>query len=119
MSIESLVSDRHSKEPYFSGKITFFNSSLPFNWNTKLGYVIALVIEAIDASTISLCGVPVICFFVGSCWLLKVIIEDITNDLSKLSAITVSTENHIKVEMLFCTFVQSFSKAEQLSSKKK
>lgn len=95
-----------------------FNSSLPFNWTTKLGYLIALFIEAIDAYTISLCGVPVICFFVGSCSLLKTIIEDITNDLSLLNVTPSLDGNHIKMKELFCTFIQSISKAEQLSSEK-
>lgn len=96
----------------------FLNSSLPFNWQTKFGYLIALIIEAIGASTISLCGVPVICFLVGSCWLLKTIIQDITNDLSQLNeTVPSSTEDKNDVEKIFRTFIQNFSKTEELSSK--
>ena len=99
--------------------ITFFCSRYPFNWKTTLGYGFALLAESIGISCSAFSATPVICFLVGSCWFLKAFVEDITNDLSFLTADDLSPDDRNRAILKrFFNVIQNFSLAEQLSRKK-
>lgn len=81
-----------------------------------MGYIIALLAESIGVCCTAISAVSIICYFIGSCWLLRALVEDITNDLSFLTADETSpAERYKKMMKRFYNSIRDFSKAEQLS----
>lgn len=64
---------------YFSLSIIL---RLPFDWKTRLGYVIALTYVIIAAACCQIFFSLILCFHVGFCWLIISFVKDITNDLN-------------------------------------
>lgn len=95
---------------------TFDCWRLPFNWRTPFGYLIALCIECMAVFSIILTTIPLVCFFIGSCWLCIAFAKDITNDLSlwNLGGLT-SNQSHLKCKMKLCRIVEIHSDVKQLS----
>lgn len=102
---------------YFRNKkfsLLFFFLRMPFNWKAPLGYVAAMLIQTIDVYYTGLCGLPIGCFLFGGCILLKTIIVDITNDLSKLGIVQNSEQDRIDMKLVFCDIIHDFSQAKRL-----
>lgn len=99
----------------------FFRFRLPFNWRTPLGYLMALILQAASTYVTLLSVSPSIILLVGSCWILILFIHDITNDLSKLSAIkhdqllSSGKNTNGKIKRRFCKIVRNFSDVKELS----
>lgn len=91
-------------------------SSLPFNWKQPFGYAIALMMQCIQAYYSVMAGVVMSCYLIGSCFLLKSFINDITNDVSVLNfeAITSDGKYGLKIKH-FINIVQEFSTVKELS----
>lgn len=63
----------------------FFISRLPFNWKTPLGYLAVLFCESVLAFYTIMFVAAIGCLLIGSCWIVILLIEDITSDLSPLT----------------------------------
>lgn len=95
---------------------------MPFDWRTPFGYFIALAALGIGLHCISFAAVPVICFLIQSCRLLKTFVEDITKDVCRLQERSSHSSNgpreHLKREIVeyFAILIQNHSTLKQLSS---
>lgn len=96
-------------------KKSFFLPRMPFNWKTPFGYCITMLIQSTDVYYSGLCGLPIVCFLIGGCYLLKTIVNDITNDLFRLNTVQKSEKDRINTKILFCNIIQNFSDTKQLS----
>lgn len=81
---------------------------MPFNWRTPYGYAIALFLQIVDVSSVLYCATLLFAFFIGSCWLCIVFVNDVANDLSSLV-------DQMLVKKCFFNAVQHFSDVKQLS----
>lgn len=61
-------------------------SRLPFDWKTPFGYFLASIFFAGAIYCLLFGIIPVVCLFVGSCWLFISFAKDMTNEISKLNA---------------------------------
>lgn len=92
---------------------------MPFNWRTPLGYLAALSFEYILLRSSFVFFHSLVCFYIGSCLLLKTFVEDITNDIRSLNAIDnkKSDGNRTKeIRTIFANVVQDHAALKQLSS---
>lgn len=89
---------------------------LPFNWKQPIGYAIALSMQCIEVYYSVMAGVILGSYAIGSCFLLKSFVNDITNDilLFNLEA-AVSDHNYELTAKRFIHFVQEFSNVKELS----
>lgn len=89
---------------------------MPFDQKTPCGYVISTLIQSVDVYfCAAVGGYLTICYFSGSCWLLKTIVRDISNDFSHLNLNKLSTKDRVEMRILFCDIVRNISDAKQLS----
>lgn len=81
-----------------------------------MGYLMALCIEWMAVFSIIQTTIPVMCFFIGSCWLYIAFAKDITNDLNLLDIGGFeSNEGRTKIKLKLCHIAQIHSDAKQLS----
>lgn len=74
----------HSRSFWFAFFLhQFSRCRYPFNEQTLLGYPIALLMQCSAAFCVFVCYVPIVCLFVGSCWLISSFVEDLTTELSQ------------------------------------
>ena len=107
---------------------------MPFEWNTPHGYLFTFLFEFILCHFAGLFLVVVLCFLLGSYFLLKSFTNDIANDLNFLNAKDTSTQSNKKdenktsanwngsgqnFEEIFCNAIQCHSELKQLSNKLK
>lgn len=92
---------------------------MPFNWRTPFGYLITISLQYILAQYSIAFICPVLCFFIGSCFLLKSFAGNITNDINSLNAVAKkkSDRNYAKkIRTIFCNAVQDHGELQQLST---
>lgn len=87
---------------------------MPFDWRTPLGYLIVLALESFVVSSIGFTNMPLICFIVGSCWLINSLVKDIANDLIDFN-VSKKNEVRMKAKENLCHIVQNFADIKQLS----
>lgn len=91
---------------------------LPFNWKTPLGFLIAICFEYYNTYFGGVFLFSIACFLVGACFLLKLFIEDITNDL-RLGFSTVdvapTNENMQNFRRILRNIVQDISHVKKFS----
>lgn len=103
-------------------KITFFEFKMfllcfvligrfPFDWHNPIGYIVAVVLQ-------STWGMYTLCvilyqtsFFIGSCWMLVSLAEDITCELQTVNQID---GNPTEFTEKFMNFIQLYSDSKQL-----
>lgn len=90
------------------------NFRMPFDWRTPLGYLIVLALESFVVSSIGFTNMPLICFIVGSCWLINSLVKDIANDLIDFN-VSKKNEVRMKAKENLCYIVQNFADIKQLS----
>lgn len=88
---------------------------LPWNLKRPLGYIIALFMEISGEFCAVFVITALLCFLIGSLYLLKTIIIDITNDLPKLHVKKRPNQNFNNIAKHFKKIVHDFSNAKQLS----
>lgn len=93
---------------------------MPYNWKSPFGYILTLAYEDFMLrSGITYFLSPFICFLIGSCFLVKAFIEDVTNDLSSLNVSRTSTSGFedrlARIEISFGNVVHYHSHVKQLS----
>lgn len=91
---------------------------MPFNWRTPYGYAIALFLQIVDVSSVLYCATLLFAFFIGSCWLCIVFVNDVANDLSSLDFGNASNGNDSDQMLMrerFFNAVQHYSDVKQLS----
>lgn len=62
---------------------TQISNRFPFNWQTPVGYPIALLTQCAGTFSGLICFVPIPCLFIGSSWLISSFIEDVTIELNQ------------------------------------
>lgn len=93
----------------------------PINWKEPLGYLIVFSYEYIEIAFVYQIVSYVLCFLIGSCFLLKLSIEDVTNELCSLNVIlkdkdTADGNCCVKnKKTIFCNAVRGHSDLQQLS----
>lgn len=95
--------------------LCFICRRLPFDWRTPHGFILAFLYEVITDTVASLTYVPLISFFVGSCWLFIAFVRDITDDLFILYKNVKSRKNNIALTKQFCKIVKIYSNTKELS----
>lgn len=89
---------------------------LPFNWHTKFGYLLAMIIFAEVTFYILYCGVVGVCLLLGSCWLIQTIVQDVAHDVDALNVPKRKwNQNRMEMKTTFNNFINVFSSAKQLS----
>lgn len=95
-----------------------FNSRLPFNWKTPVGYFVALLMQCIEILYMTSAGVPVLCFLFHSCQLMEAFVQDISEGISHLNINkpTSADRSQSQIAAIFIDFVENISTVKQLSS---
>lgn len=97
----------------------FHFDRMPFNWKTPIGFLVIFLFQCVNVNNAAMIVTPTMCFFVGSCILLKSLIEDITNDLNSLNQDEQKMSKLDKRKKIakedFCYVIQEFSDVKQLS----
>lgn len=90
---------------------------MPFSLKTPFGYACALFIEITGETGTIYVVTSMLCYAIGTIWIIKSFINDITNTLKMLKMDKKSTafENCLKLKRRFCDIIQNFSNAKQLS----
>lgn len=89
--------------------------SLPFNWKTPFGFIIASSSLTAAGFALFLSITPTTCFFFGSCWIFIVFVEGITNDLAILNIGGMSQRSRDKMRKLFLKIIHHHSVVKQFS----
>lgn len=62
-----------------------------------------------------MCGLPIICILIGSCWLIIAFVKDITNDLSNFKIIEMRLiKNRAELKVRFFNMIRFYSDAKEL-----
>lgn len=87
----------------------------PFDWRTPFRYFVAWFGQFVGFSAFITAALPFFHSFFGSCWLLIVIAEDITNDMAALNNTDeiLNDSNRVKLMKFFCKIIQDHSDAKQ------
>lgn len=86
---------------------------MPFDWKTPLGYTIAFLDELIADAAGVLTYVPLISFFIGSCWAFIFFIKDVTvNDLHFFKVDVRSKNSSVESRKRFCKIVVFYAEAK-------
>lgn len=106
-------------------------SRLPINWKTPLRYTIVLILESMIAFYSGLFFSALMSYFIGSCWLLKSLVKDITHDFVdwniEINASNIepnfeqsknSYAKQTNIRHHFCNILQLHADAKQLSVSK-
>lgn len=96
---------------------------MPFEWRSPFGYAVALFLQVADVSTVLYCATLLFAFFIGSCWLCIVFVNDVASDLSLMNFGNASDENNGNhsnsderlMKRRFFNTVQYYSDVKQLS----
>lgn len=91
---------------------------MPFNWKTPLGYLIAISLEFAGAYVSTTFATILYPLFIGSCFLVKTCVEDITSDLHPLNVddkIAWRKKHAEAMKVILCNAVQHHSDMKQLS----
>lgn len=91
---------------------------MPFDWKTWLGYLSIFSYQCVVIIILGLVVSPFLCFFIGSCILLKPFAEDISNDLILLNQNEKKSnkmDKNMKVKHILSNVIQKFSNVKQLS----
>lgn len=89
---------------------------MPFNWKTPLGYLITLLFEFGCVYFVDVFIIAVLCFLVGTCFLLKSFIADITAVLHRLNKNEITTVANVqKIKKILYNVVQDMANIKQLS----
>lgn len=89
---------------------------LPFDYKTPFGFLLLSFVQIPWAFCIVFSAVPVISFFIGSCWLFTSFVKDVTNDLHQLNLAGKSKRGRMNVKERFCNLVQVYTNLKELSS---
>lgn len=95
---------------------------MPFNYKSPVGYLITLSFESFEMFVTADIVSYILCFLFGSCFLLKLFVEDVTSELSFLNLEDKATSNgknsaKDKAERMtmFFNAVQNHSDLKQLA----
>lgn len=88
---------------------------LPFNWKTPVGYLVAIFTQSAGTYAAIISGVTSMAFLISSCWLFVCIAKDITTDLPLLDCSEKSTRHDPTMKRRFCSIIQMYADARQLS----
>lgn len=104
---------------YCWDSIVFFR--LPFNWKCPVGYLIIASFEYLEVLFACEIVCLVLCFLIGSCYLLESFINDISNEICSLNAEGQKTKSNgnklaINERTILCNAVQHHSDLKQLSA---
>lgn len=87
----------------------------PFNWKTPFRFFIALLVQSASLFAILFGITPLMCFLIGTCYLIVTIVEDITNELAPLNADEVLNRHERELTEHLSKIVQLHADAKQLS----
>lgn len=87
----------------------------PFEWRDPIGYLIALLIEYIDAYYISRIGACNLVFIFGSCWFISVLTKDVELELSATNEHFKLSRNEIRLNQEIYQFIGLYETGKQLS----
>lgn len=90
------------------------HSRLPFDYKTPFGFVLLTLLQFPWSFCLIFSAVPVICFLIGSCWLLVSFVKDIQNELDLLHTTAMSEQGRLNVTERFCNLVLTYSNVKQL-----
>lgn len=90
-------------------------SRLPFDMNRWPGYIIAYLMESVQAFVSVSTVVPVMCLFCGSCWILTSVGNDVTKEFNELNVNEIENANQTAIRQRFCSITKRFSDAKQFS----
>lgn len=71
------------QRPFWIAPNAHIFNRFPFDWKTLVGYPIALLAQYAGSFTGMMAFVPIICFFIGSCWLVSSFVRDLTTELAQ------------------------------------
>lgn len=86
---------------------------LPFNTKCWPGYIFAFLLEASGAYAVVLAPNNYLCVFIGSCWILTSLAEDITHDLNELNMD--KSGNRAEIQWRFCSISKRLSEMKEFS----
>lgn len=87
----------------------------PFNWKTPLGYLIAFLIEYVAMCAEVCTFIPLLSFFIGTCWVVAAFAKDLTDQLTHLNYHGQTNQSHAELKGNFNKILQLYSDARQLS----
>ena len=79
------------------------------------GYTIAYIFESAGSYASCIAAVPFMCVLVGSCWILKSMGKDITNDLLEFNLNKLANADETELLRDFCDISKRLSDAKQFS----
>ena len=82
---------------------------MSFNWKIPSGYLVAFFDEMIADTVGGLTYVPLISFFIGSCWIIISIIKDIMTDLRFLEVNNGSNKCVAELKKSFCKIIKFYA----------
>lgn len=88
---------------------------MPFNWRAPFGYAIVLILQVADVSTVLYCATLLFAFFIGSCWLCIVFVNDVANDLNLLNFGNSNNSTDRLMKERFFNVVQFYCDVKRLS----
>lgn len=91
---------------------------MPFIWKTPLGYLVAFSMQLHTARLAAMFNSTLMILLIGSCYMWKTFVEDITSNLRPLNVDDKLTwnENHsIKMKNILCNVLEHHSDLKQLS----
>lgn len=89
----------------------------PFEWRTPIGYLIALLSQSASSFAILYSICPLICFIVGTCWLLIGCSEDISNELPYLNTVKTPRRNgYVELKEHICSIAKLSVNAKEFSA---
>lgn len=91
--------------------------SLPFDWKTPCGYLMASIFILTAAAVTLLFVVPISCFVIGFAWIAIAFVKQGISNVHNLNEITRnSNANHFLLLHSFGNIVQDFSDIKELSA---
>lgn len=87
----------------------------PFDWRAPFGYLVAWRAQIVGFFALVVSASPFFHIFFGSCWLLNVIVQDLTNDMAAFNNTDEiqNDNNRVKLMKVFCKIIQDYSEAKQ------
>lgn len=89
---------------------------LPFNWQTPLGYLIAMYAQSLAVYYTLVCATLNLGLLGGLCWLFISFVEEISQDLSILNVDKLAKQNHQDLLKSYSNIVQTYEDVKQLSA---
>lgn len=93
---------------------------LPYNWETPLNYLMTLLMLCVVVHFMAYSAIPLICFLIESCFLMKTFVEDISKDIPLLNEDVAHSSNKkstkkTQIAKHFSNMLQNHSIVKQLS----